>query len=157
MLVHASPPDCNGPKNPDAHLRIETVGRSIHGFRQVDCLSARGGQRSIAAGPARPRIWQWPIPIRVCARAVGSHGARAQRRASRVKLPPRSKSLTFAIATLTISVLVERNPGSRLEARLALAAEHPDHDAGERRNKNKKVDCHSHGYSPRDRPAVRAP
>ena len=66
-------------------------------------------------------------------------------------LAPRSKSSTFAIAL----VIVERNPGVRLEARFALAAEHPDHDAYERNDKDKKVDCLSHVYSPRDRPAVR--
>ena len=55
-----------------------------------------------------------------------------------------------------ILVMVERNPRVRLEARLALAAEHPDHYAYERDDKDKKVDRPSHGYSPRNRPAVGA-
>ncbi len=46
--------------------------------------------------------------------------------------------------------------GRRLKARFALAAEHPDHDAYERSDKNKKVDCRGHSYSPRYCPAVRA-
>jgi hypothetical protein len=50
-------------------------------------------------------------------------------------LPPRSKSPTFATVRTTL-VIVERNPGVRLEARFALAAEHPDHDADERSDKN---------------------
>ena len=36
------------------------------------------------------------------------------------------------------------SPGVRLKARFALAAEHPDHDAYERSDKNKKVDCRGH-------------
>jgi hypothetical protein len=70
-------------------------------------------------------------------------------------LPPRSQSPALAIVVRTIPVMVQRNPGVRLEARFALAAEHPDHDAYERNDKDKKVDCLSHVYSPRDRPAVR--
>jgi hypothetical protein len=50
-------------------------------------------------------------------------------------LPPRSRSPTFATVRTTL-VIVERNPGVRLEARFALAAEHPDHDADERGDKN---------------------
>jgi hypothetical protein len=60
-------------------------------------------------------------------------------------LPPRSKSATFAIVWAAL-VIVERNPGVRLEARFALAAEYPDYDADERGDKNQKVDCPSHGY-----------
>ena len=52
------------------------------------------------------------------------------------------KSVTFA------SIIVERHPGSRIEARFAIATEHPDHDAYECRHKDQKVDCPSHGYSP---------
>jgi hypothetical protein len=46
---------------------------------------------------------------------------------------------------LIILVIVERNPGVRLKARFALAAKHPDHDAYERSDKDKKIDCPSHG------------
>jgi len=46
---------------------------------------------------------------------------------------------------LIILVIVERNPGVRLKARFALAAKHPDHDAYERGDKDKKIDCPSHG------------
>jgi predicted nucleotide-binding protein len=49
------------------------------------------------------------------------------------------KSVTFA------SIIVERHPGSRIEARFALATEHPDDDAYECRHKDQKVDCPSHG------------
>jgi hypothetical protein len=41
-------------------------------------------------------------------------------------------------------IIVERDSCVRLEARLALAAEHPDHDAYERGDKDNKVDCPSH-------------
>src|SRR5215469_2195243 len=47
-------------------------------------------------------------------------------------------------------VIVEGNPGVRLEARLALAAEHPDHDAQEHSDEDKKIDCPGHDYVPRD-------
>jgi hypothetical protein len=50
-------------------------------------------------------------------------------------------------------VTIEGYPGVRLEARFALAAIHPDHDAYERSDKDKKVDCLSHSCSPRYRPA----
>ena len=40
--------------------------------------------------------------------------------------------------------MVEGNSGVRFEARLALAAEHPDHDAYERGDKDKKIDCPNH-------------
>jgi hypothetical protein len=53
-------------------------------------------------------------------------------------------------------VVVERNAGIRLEARFALATEYPDHDAYEGNDKDKKVDCPSQGYSPRDRATGRA-
>jgi hypothetical protein len=42
-------------------------------------------------------------------------------------------------------VIVERNSGIRLEARFAPAAEHPDHDAYERSDEDKKIDCLGHG------------
>ena len=64
------------------------------------------------------------------------------------------KSLMSGTVRITL-VSVERNPGVRLEARFALTAEHPDHDAHERSDKDKKVDGLSHGYSPRDRAAAR--
>jgi hypothetical protein len=41
-------------------------------------------------------------------------------------------------------VIFERNSGVRLEARFALAAEYPDHDAYERSDKDKQVDCPNH-------------
>ena len=56
-------------------------------------------------------------------------------------LAPGSKSPGSVLITFAI---VERNPGVRLEARFALAAEHPDHDAYERSDKDKKVDCPNH-------------
>jgi hypothetical protein len=66
-----------------------------------------------------------------------------------------SKSGTSGIVRIAL-VGVERNSGVRLEARFALAAEYPHHDAYERSDKDKKVDCSSHGYSPRDRAIARA-
>jgi hypothetical protein len=54
----------------------------------------------------------------------------------------------------TALVIIERNPGVCLEARFALAAEHPDHDPHERNDKDKKVDCRIHGYFPCDRPVA---
>src|SRR6516225_7997101 len=56
---------------------------------------------------------------------------------------------------LTTLVLIERNPSVCLEARFALAAEHPNHDPYERNDKDKEVDCRIHGYSPCDRPVAR--
>ena len=50
---------------------------------------------------------------------------------------------------LTTLVIAERNSGVRLEARFAFAAEHPDHYAYERDDKDKKVDRPSHGRLPR--------
>jgi hypothetical protein len=48
------------------------------------------------------------------------------------------------LSGLIAFVIVERNTGVRLEARFALAAVHPDHDAYERGDKDKKVDCLNH-------------
>jgi hypothetical protein len=69
-------------------------------------------------------------------------------------LAPRSESSTCAIVILTTLVIAERNSGVRLEARFAFAAEHPDHYAYERDDKNKKVDRPSHGCLPRYRTAA---
>jgi hypothetical protein len=52
---------------------------------------------------------------------------------------------TSSMLVITL-VIVERNPGVCLEACFALAAEDPDHDADERSDKDKKVDCRSHDY-----------
>src|SRR6516164_3901755 len=57
---------------------------------------------------------------------------------------------------LTTLVLIERNPGVCLEARFALAAEHPDHDPYECSDEDKKVDCPNHAYSPLYRLAARS-
>jgi len=56
---------------------------------------------------------------------------------------------------LIAPVLVERNSGVRLEARFALAAEHPDHDAYECSDEDEKIDRLGHGCAPRYRPAAR--
>ena len=48
---------------------------------------------------------------------------------------PHSLSFTRAIVIRTILVIAERNSGVRLEARFAFAAEHPDHYAYERDDK----------------------
>src|SRR5262249_4011205 len=66
-----------------------------------------------------------------------------------------SESLASGIVRIPL-VRVERNPGVRFEARFALAAEHPYHDAYERSDKDEKVDCPNHGYSPRGCVATRA-
>src|SRR6516162_8455607 len=67
---------------------------------------------------------------------------------------PHSESFRCAIVILTTLAIAERNSGVRLEARFAFAAEHPDHYAYERDDKDKKVDRPSHGCLPRYHPAV---
>src|SRR5262245_40389443 len=54
-----------------------------------------------------------------------------------------STSSAFVVTLL----IVEGNPSGCIEARFALAAEDPDHDAYERNDKDKKVDCRSHGHT----------
>lgn len=144
---------------------MPTVATAPQIRRRIQGLRTDGTATKIIIERREARLRSW-IVVADTSRRMSSHAhqrrgvkyhaaGRSHRRLPLSWLMSHGRLVMAGWSWLIAPVLVERNSGVRLEARFALAAEHPDHDAYECSDEDEKIDRLGHGCAPRYRPAAR--